>query len=146
MSNEKIKPGTRRVIGGRNHVWSGSRWVEEMGFWKRRKTKTINGQKYRLVNGKWVKYSSSADVESGAGRLFRTITGIPSDEEIKEARETGRRYRENMRKKEQQKSKLKVQNKGVRTESQGSKVSSGKPKMISENVFIPSSMNLACNS
>ena len=55
MTNKKIKPGTVKVIEGRKHVWSGSKWVEQMGFWKPQKTKTINGEDYRLVNGKWVK-------------------------------------------------------------------------------------------
>ena len=52
MSKEKIKPGTRRKIEGRDHVWSGSRWVESMGFWTKDKTKTVKEkgklQDYRL--------------------------------------------------------------------------------------------------
>ena len=69
----KIKPGTRRKIEGRDHVWSGSKWVESMGFWTKDKTKTVKTkggrQDYRLVDGKWVK---SYGKKPGAGDSSKT--------------------------------------------------------------------------
>ena len=81
MADEKIKPGTRKTIEGRKHVWSGTRWVEEMGFWKPKLTKTEKGQDYVLVNGKWTK--SYGYNPSGFGKRHQIVTGEFQDKDKK---------------------------------------------------------------
>ena len=71
MANEKIKPGTRKTIEGRRHIWNGRRWIEEMGFWKPRLTKTEKGQDYILSDGKWTK--SYGYNPSGFGKRHQIV-------------------------------------------------------------------------
>ena len=87
MAKEQIKQGTRRKIEGRDHVWNGKKWTESMGFWRKQKTKTVGGQDYRLVDGKWVKsHGASPRVGPAIGGAIKGVLGLPTRKQEAEAK------------------------------------------------------------
>ena len=58
------------------------------------------GRLEKLINGKYVPQTKSFwKGEGGAARFGRMVTGVPSDKQIKEAQEAGKRYKANNKKK-----------------------------------------------